>query len=133
MHITKTLSAALILLLPQFARGQQASKKHYSIFSPAPRDGLREMETDRPDVTKSAITVDAGHFQYESDLVAFEREQSETSLQKTAAINRANLKVGLTGVCHSIYYRRQWPWHRIYPATRSSYYVIAITKHDYYR
>lgn len=55
------------------------------------------METDRPDVTESAITVDAGHFQYESDLVAFEREQSETSLQKTLAINRANLKVGLTG------------------------------------
>ncbi len=96
MNIKPLLIAMMIFLLPKFVLAQ-ATQKPYSIFSPAPKEKLREMETDRPDVTESAITVDAGHFQYESDLFAFEREQSESSLQKTIMINRANLKVGLTG------------------------------------
>jgi hypothetical protein len=29
------------------------------------------MSTDRPDKTESAYTVDAGHFQFEADLVSF--------------------------------------------------------------
>jgi hypothetical protein len=32
---------------------------------------LREMSTDRPDKTESPYTVDAGHFQFEADLVSF--------------------------------------------------------------
>lgn len=28
---------------------------------------MRDFETDRPDVTESAYTVDAGHFQLETD------------------------------------------------------------------
>ncbi|MEH3114234.1 transporter [Pedobacter terrae] len=89
-------AATVIFLLPKFVLAQ-TTQKSYSIFSPTPKERLREMETDRPDVTESAITVDAGHFQYESDLFAFERERSESSLQKTIIVNGANLKMGLTG------------------------------------
>ncbi|WP_145861191.1 transporter [Pedobacter suwonensis] len=90
------LTAIVIFMMPKFIMAQTAQKP-YSIFSPVPKEKLREMETDRPDVTESAITVDAGHFQYESDLFALERERSESSSQKTVTINRANLKMGLTG------------------------------------
>ena len=38
-----------------------ADKRHYHLFNPTPRELLREMSTDRPDVTESAFTVDAGH------------------------------------------------------------------------
>lgn len=96
MNLKYLLTATVIFLLPKFVLAQ-TSQKSYSIFSPVPKEKLREMETDRPDVTESAITVDAGHFQYESDLFAFERERSESSLQKTIVVNRANLKMGLTG------------------------------------
>jgi hypothetical protein len=98
MNLSKSFLSVLIVLLPELSSAQQVSQKHFSLFAPVPKDKLREMETDRPDVTESAITVDAGHFQYESDLCAFEREQlSEASLQKTFIVNKANLKIGLTG------------------------------------
>jgi hypothetical protein len=32
---------------------------------------MREMSTDRPDLTESAYTVDAGHFQVEMDVVRY--------------------------------------------------------------
>ncbi|MFC1225577.1 hypothetical protein ACFE6N_17335 [Pedobacter sp. BG31] len=86
------LTAIVIFIMPKFIMAQTAQKP-YSIFSPVPKEKLREMETDRPDVTESAITVDAGHFQYESDLFALERERPESSSQKTVTINRANLKM----------------------------------------
>jgi hypothetical protein len=58
---------------------------------------MREMETDRPDVTESPYTVDAGHFQVETDLVRAISEKSETIKTKTILINQMNLKIGLTG------------------------------------
>lgn len=58
---------------------------------------MREMETDRPDVTESPHTVDAGHFQYETDIIRNIREKSESTSTSTLLINQGNLKVGLTG------------------------------------
>lgn len=68
----------------------------YSLFRPVPKAELREMETDRPDVTESPITLDAGHFQYEGDLFRLEREKSESDLMSSYLINQVNLKLGLT-------------------------------------
>ena len=53
---------------------------------------MREMKTDRPDVTESPYSVDAGHFQLELDAVAGERDEGETEVVLAAA----NVKVGLT-------------------------------------
>lgn len=49
-------------------------KSQYHLFNPTPRAYLREMSTDRPDKTESPYTVDAGHFQIESDLVVYEHD-----------------------------------------------------------
>jgi len=43
----------------------------YSLFNPVPADKLRELSTDRPGKSHSAITVDAGHFQIESDFLNY--------------------------------------------------------------
>jgi len=89
-----TLAASLITLAVQAQENRTAS---YSLFNPVPRAALRDMETDRPDMTESPITIDAGHFQYESDLFRLQREANEGSVKNTYLFNQANLKVGLTG------------------------------------
>ncbi|WP_228446300.1 transporter [Chryseobacterium sp. 18068] len=55
------------------------------------------METDRPDVTESPYTVDAGHFQYETDLLRLIKEKSDLLKTNTFLVNQANLKIGITG------------------------------------
>jgi hypothetical protein len=79
------------------AFGQDSKKPSYHLFNPVPKETMREMETDRPDVTESPFTVDAGHFQYESDLVRLAKEKDEITRQRTLLINQANLKLGITG------------------------------------
>jgi hypothetical protein len=44
---------------------------NYSLFNPVPANKLRELSTDRPGKSHSAITVDAGHFQFESDFLNY--------------------------------------------------------------
>ena len=75
-------------------------KSHYNLFHPTPRDQMREMSTDRPDKTESPYTVDAGHFQFEADVLSFslDRENPERSDEqvKSYAIMPVNFKIGLT-------------------------------------
>lgn len=75
-------------------------KSQFHLFNPTPRDLMREMSTDRPDKTESAYTVDAGHFQVESDLVSFtyDRHNSDRARSRTEGFSVAatNFKVGLT-------------------------------------
>jgi hypothetical protein len=54
-------------------------KSQYHLFNPTPREFMREMSTDRPDKTESPFTVDAGHFQIESDLVAYEHDHDTSA------------------------------------------------------
>ena len=44
------------------------SRKPYSLFKPVPKSEMRDFSIDRPDVTESPMTVDAGHFQFEGDM-----------------------------------------------------------------
>ena len=73
-----------------------AQKGYYSIFKPVPKDSLREIETDRPDVTESPQTVDAGHIQFETDLFRFQRENNEQGRSDEYLFNQMNIKLGLT-------------------------------------
>lgn len=76
-----------------------ADKSQYHLFNPTPRELLREMSTDRPDLTESPFTVDAGHFQFETDLwnYSYDRYNSARSDTKDEAHNYAtiNAKAGL--------------------------------------
>ncbi|HYG78171.1 MAG TPA: transporter [Planctomycetota bacterium] len=77
-----------------------ADKSRYNLFNPTPREQMREMSTDRPDKTESPYTVDAGHFQFETDLASYsiDRENPERSDErvKSLAIMPVNFKIGLT-------------------------------------
>lgn len=57
---------------------------------------MRGFETDRPDVTESAYTVDVGHFQIETDLFKTERYNIDQVKTINNYINTANLKLGIT-------------------------------------
>ncbi len=83
----------LILGFPLHYFGQ--SVQHYSLFKPVPKEQMRDMETDRPDVTESPYTIDAGHFQYETDMVRLIKDQSELKKSSTLLINQINVKLGL--------------------------------------
>lgn len=58
-----------------------------------PKEQMRDMETDRADVTESPFTVDTGHFQCETDLMRTTRERADNSEANTLLINQANLKL----------------------------------------
>jgi len=62
------LPLALLLLpfLSAFAQNEQPTT--YSLFKPVPKAEMRDFSIDRPDVTESPMSVDAGHFQFEGDL-----------------------------------------------------------------
>ncbi|MBM3834338.1 MAG: transporter [Verrucomicrobia bacterium] len=76
-----------------------ADKSQYNLFNPTPRELMREMSTDRPDKTESAYTVDAGHFQFEMDILnyAYDRHNADRSNTRveTVSIAPVNLKLGL--------------------------------------
>ncbi len=70
-------------------------KSGYSLFRPTPDSLMREMATDRPDKTESAYTVDAGHFQFEIDLLSYAYDRSDAETVKALAIAPINMKIGV--------------------------------------
>lgn len=74
---------------------QEVKKQSYNLFKPVPADNMRDMATDRPDVTESPFSVDAGHFQYESDLFRYKNERDQQRSKQTWLVNQANLKLGI--------------------------------------
>ncbi|RZL49723.1 MAG: transporter [Pedobacter sp.] len=86
------LAFALLTHGDAFAQVQ----KKYNLFNPVPRDKMREMSTDRPDVTESPNSVDAGHFQIETDLFKTIRNKTDGVTTVENNYNLANLKLGLT-------------------------------------
>jgi len=77
--------------------GQQSSKpskSKFHLFNPTPKNLMRGFETDRPDMTESPLTVDAGHFQIETDLA--KTTFNKASGEYIHAFNVPNMKVGLT-------------------------------------
>lgn len=78
---------------------ERADKSGYHLFKPVPRELMRELSTDRPDKTESAYTVDAGHFQIESDLATYahDKDTRDGNDIRTSSwsIGSLNLKAGI--------------------------------------
>jgi len=53
------------------ATTQPPDKSQYSLFNPTPADDLRGMDTDRPNVTNTPHTIDAGHLQIETGVIDY--------------------------------------------------------------
>ncbi|MDR3420071.1 MAG: transporter [Xanthobacteraceae bacterium] len=56
---------------PPAAQQPAPDKSGYTFFNPTPDSELRAFSPDRPPKADSATTVDAGHFQYETDIVNY--------------------------------------------------------------
>ena len=89
------LIIALISFFAMEVFSQQKTKK-YNLFNAVPKKEMRDLSTDRPDATESANTLDAGHFQIESDLFKTIRNRKDGILSIENNYNVANLKLGLT-------------------------------------
>jgi hypothetical protein len=95
---------ALLVVGPIVARADEEprqptpDKSSYSFFDPVPDDKLREFSTDRPGKSHSSVTVDAGHFQIESDFVNLTYDPRGSSHTTTLAysIGTPILKYGVT-------------------------------------
>ncbi len=114
-----TLMAGLFLIVlawPDTLRADPPTTDTQEPPPPAPVDrssdsALRDMSTDRPDLTESAYTVDAGHTQVEIEVASHGRERSRgvevTStgiggfLIKHGLHRRVDLQVGLSQLYRS--------------------------------
>ena len=71
-------------------------KNSFNLFDPTPDSQLRDFSTDRPDKTESAYTVDAGHFQHETDIINFVYDSEGGESSSSILAMAPNLKFGLT-------------------------------------
>lgn len=75
--------------------GSAGDKRGYTLLNPVPGGLLRELTTDRPDVTESPVTVDAGHFQLELSFVEYGRDRNRGVKTDDLSVLPFNLEVGL--------------------------------------
>jgi hypothetical protein len=71
-------------------------KNQYWLLNPVPADQMRSFNTDRPTKANVPYTVDAGHFQYESDLVNFTHQVIGSVHTNTIMAPNPTFKVGVT-------------------------------------
>jgi hypothetical protein len=100
LNLIPLAACSLLTVIPVVAdEASAADKSKYHLFNPTPREAMRELSTDRPDKTENAYTVDAGHFQIESDLINYSRDHDKSGSSDVTvdayAIAPVNLKVGL--------------------------------------
>jgi hypothetical protein len=74
---------------------QEADKLRFTLFDPTPVSLMREFNTDRPDVTESPYTVDAGHFQVEFSFAEYTHDDGQGTRTDGWAVVPANFRVGL--------------------------------------
>ena len=74
----------------------KVDKRQFSLFNPTPRKYMRPMVPDRPGITESPYSVDAGHFQYETDALRLLTRREGTAHGHDWYINHALVKVGLS-------------------------------------
>ncbi|HEY1981609.1 MAG TPA: transporter [Xanthobacteraceae bacterium] len=68
----------------------------HTLFNPTPDDQMRQMATDRPNVTNTPQTIDAGHLQVELGLFDFARSQtSPTSTPRSLVFGHTNFRLGI--------------------------------------
>jgi Putative MetA-pathway of phenol degradation len=104
----------IVLTVSIFLRSLCAEERtNYSLFNPVPEEKMRDFVTDRPDKTEAPITVDAGHLQYEMDLLNTSRNRAAGERTSSTLLFAPNLKLGVTNssdiqlVIESLLYDRE--------------------------
>src|SRR6201996_7653274 len=88
--------AFLVILIPSRAKAEDPDKSGYTLFDPTPDDLLRKFAPDRPTKGFSVRTIDAGHFEIETDLANDTISNSNGSKTRSFQTLDPTLKLGLT-------------------------------------
>lgn len=72
------------------------SKNIYSLLKPVTKSRLRDMETDRPGMSETPYSLDAGHFQFETDAFKMIVNKKDGFRTRDLEYNRLNFKAGIT-------------------------------------
>ncbi|HML07297.1 MAG TPA: transporter [Xanthobacteraceae bacterium] len=103
MHIARRVLASVgfwvatgISGLALAQSASQPDKDQYTLFNPVPNDQMRDFNTDRPPKANVPYTVDAGHFQYETDIVNFANQAIGPTHTDTLLMPNPTFKLGLT-------------------------------------
>lgn len=94
----RALARALIVaavVSPAAGEAGASAKRGYSLFHATPDSLLRDLSADRPDLTESPYTVDAGRIQIESDLVRYSRDEDAGVRTETWSPLTLNFKLGI--------------------------------------
>jgi hypothetical protein len=94
----RVLLAALAALAALPASANAADKSAYTLANPTPESLLRDLTTDRPDLTESPFTVDAGRIQIESNLYGYAKSRPDEDGITTQSHEFAiiNIRAGVT-------------------------------------
>ena len=110
----------VLFLFAFFSSGFAQTTKHdYNLFRPTPKEQMRGFETDRPDATESAYTVDAGHFQLESNMFLTDRSSADGVRTIQNTFNGFNLKLGITNSLDIQFVAETYVSTRIFKGTSS--------------
>ena len=95
---TVILTATVGCVLCSTASADMPDKSRYWLFNPTPENQLRDLTTDRPDLSESAFTVDAGHVQFETNIFGYSksRPDAEGTVSNSYDYGATNIRVGLT-------------------------------------
>jgi len=74
----------------------RVNKEQFNLFHSTPRKYMRPMVPDRPGITESPYSVDAGHVQYESDVLRLLTRREGTTYGHDWYANHFLAKIGLT-------------------------------------
>jgi Putative MetA-pathway of phenol degradation len=73
-------------------------KSQYTLFNPTPAKCMREFDPDRPDITDSPFTIDAGHIQFETGLFSYtlSRPDQQGIVTEEFDIADTDIRLGVT-------------------------------------
>lgn len=103
MKIWQAVTAS-VLSLASTALAQEQEQSHsegpecrgtFSIVHPLPSHCMGPIDTDRPHQTDTPVVVDAGHFQFETSVVAYGRESYRKSSPSVLAVGDNVYKLGV--------------------------------------
>lgn len=92
------LAMTVVLLAGAAGVAVGQDRSQYTLFNPVPESQLRELTTDRPDITESPFTVDAGHVQFESTIFGYTRSARDSTgaVSDSYEFGTTNVRIGLT-------------------------------------
>jgi hypothetical protein len=92
----RVIALAMAFAAPAFGDDTAHNKDEYTLWDPTPDADMRSFNTDRPPKANSPYTVDAGHFQYETDIAVYSYGDSGGVRNRQWTLLDPTLKLGLT-------------------------------------